>query len=217
MSFWCVDHRVLEAPGSVHARAVSTDNLLPLLLTEFSDIFDKPQAYRRLAPPTTAFTCSLTPPSQCALTATRSCPRTRSRSSVTPGYCRGSYTITFWFSSPVLVVRKKDNIWHSCDNYCALNAKTDKDKLPIPMVDELCDARFFTKLDQRSSYHQVLMHPDDIAKTMFRTHHGCFEFVVIAFGLTNASIRSLDNTILQAYLRRFVLVFFDDIITYRST
>ncbi|GKA34004.1 putative reverse transcriptase domain-containing protein [Tanacetum coccineum] len=105
-----------------------------------------------------------------------------------------------------------------CIDYRELNKLTVKNRYPLPRIDDLFSqlqgSSVYSKIDLRSSYHQLRVRDEDIPKTAFRTRYGYYEFQVMSFGLTNAPAVFMDlmNRVCKPYLGKFIIVFIDDIL-----
>ena len=123
------------------------------------------------------------------------------------------------WSSPVVLVKKKDGTVRFCIDYRKLNEVTTKDAYPLPRIDECFDAleghRYFSTLDLASGYWQVEMEAQDQPKTAFATREGLFEFRVMPFGLATApaTFERLMEIVLRGLQWKKCLVYLDDIIT----
>jgi hypothetical protein len=96
--------------------------------------------------------------------------------------------------------------WWMCIDYQKLNKATQKYHFPLPFIDEmlerLANHSFFCYLDGYSSYHQILIHPDDQSKTSFTCPYGTFAYRQMSFGLCNA----------LASIQRCMMVIFSDLV-----
>ncbi|KAD2805457.1 hypothetical protein E3N88_38834 [Mikania micrantha] len=136
------------------------------------------------------------------------------------GFIRPS--VSPW-GAPVLFLKKKDGSMRLCIDYREINKITIRNQYPLPRIDDLFDqlqgAKFFSKIEPRSGYHQLKVKDQDVSKTAFRTRYGHYEFLVMPFGLTNAPAFFMDlmNRVFHKYLDRSVIMFIDDILLFSKS
>jgi len=126
------------------------------------------------------------------------------------------------WSSPVVLVKKKDDSLRFCVDYRKLNAVTKKDNYPLPRIDDALDrlhgAKYFSSLDCDQAYWQVEVDEKDQEKTAFITPDGLFQFKYMPFGLCNApaTFQRLIDVVLGTLKWTISLVYLDDIVVYSS-
>lgn len=127
------------------------------------------------------------------------------------------------YSSPVVLVKKKNNEWRMCVNYTKLNAQTKSNCSPMEsvhsMIRQIPQGYLYSTIDLLSGYWQVMLAKESIEKTAFTTQDGHYHFLVMPFGLKNApkTFQNLMRKVLHGYLGKFTRVFIDDIIVYSKT
>jgi transposase InsO family protein len=127
------------------------------------------------------------------------------------------------WTSPVVLVPKKDGRVRFCVNYRKLNDLTTSDKFPLPRIEDCLDSlqgkKYFSTLDCMSGYWQVRMEEKSSKLTAFITPFGVYEFIVMPFGLKNApaAFSRIMSRLLAESLYDFVTIYLDDIAVYSLT
>jgi len=127
------------------------------------------------------------------------------------------------WSSPIVLVKKKDNSTRFCVDFRRVNEITKKDAYPIPRIDDTFDAlsgaKLFSCVDMANGYWQVELQEEDKEKTAFSTPRGLFEFNVMPFGLTGAPslFQRLMENVLKGLQFEICLIYLDDVVIFSAT
>ena len=122
----------------------------------------------------------------------------------------------------VFFVKKKNGDLRLCVDYRPLNRITIRNRFPVPLPANLLDAvrrakpRIFSKIDLKSAFNLLRVHPADVYKTAFKTAFGLFEYKVMPFGLTNAppAFQKFVESLFAPLLNTCVVVYIDDILIF---
>ncbi|KAL2089206.1 hypothetical protein ACEWY4_016105 [Coilia grayii] len=126
------------------------------------------------------------------------------------------------WSSPVVLVPKKDGSLRFCIDFRQVNAQSQFDAYPMPRLEDLIErlgkAQYITTLDLCKGYWQVTMAEGARPLTAFRTPQGLFQFTVMPFGLQGApaSFQRLMDQVLDG-TGAFAVAYLDDIAVYSAT
>ena len=127
-------------------------------------------------------------------------------------------------ASPIFFIKKKNGSLNLVQNYWVLNTLTVKNCYPLPLisklVNNLCDARYFTKLDICWGYNNVRIKEGDEWKAAFQTNQGLFKPLVMFFGLTNspATFQTMMNNIFHNLIaKEVVCMYLNDILIFTKT
>ncbi|CAG9137669.1 unnamed protein product [Plutella xylostella] len=123
------------------------------------------------------------------------------------------------YSSPILLVKKKNGQDRMCVDFRKLNEITVKDRFPLPRIDDHIDrlgqTKYFTSLDMATEFHQIAMEKESVPLTGFVTPEGHYEYLKMPYGLANAPV--VYQRIIAKTLRDFIepgdaLVYIDDVL-----
>ena len=127
------------------------------------------------------------------------------------------------WSSPIVIVPKRDGSQRICIDYRKLNKTLIKDSFPLPRIEDILatlgKAQFFTTLDLKSGYHQISVAPEDREKTAFCTRTSLYQFNVLPFGIASAPaiFQRMISKVLHGIEGKYYMAYIDNILIYSET